>query len=809
MDLIQDVRYAARMLRKSPAFALTATLTMALGIGVTTAIFSTCDAMLWSPVPLPHLETLVTVLGRVPDDPDHWNSVSPADLADIQRENTSLQSVASWTSGLANLAGAGGEPERVEQSLVSVNFFDVSGVQPARGHAFQPGDDQRGRDREVILSDRLWRRRFGGDAGIVGQSIKLDDETYSVIGIMPATFDFPIATELWTPLALNPTQLTDRNNQALVAIARLKPGRTIAQAAAETDATAARLQSLYTDSNKNRRFRVGPALEFLVDYETRHYLVMLLGSVVFVLLIACANVANLQFARATGRMREIAVRTALGAGRGRILIQLVTESILLSLMGASLGLLVAHWGMNMIRGGMPAEIERYILGFKDIHLDGRALLFTLIAALLSGVLAGLAPAWQCARPNLNETLREGARGSSAGQSRQRLRNFLVAGEVALAVVLLVGAGLMVRGFRTLLKNGAALQPSTLLTLRLAITDHKYHEKYQVADFYRTVVGRIERLPGVRSAAAVTAMPYSNHASGRIFTIEGRQLERGDRPSAMYQVASAGYFETLHVPLLRGRVFDAGDGAQSQAVAVISERLAQRWWRDENPIGRRIRIGDASSRNPWVSVVGVVGDVVHNTYDRKPRATLYIPAEQAPERFMDIGVRTAADPLLLASAVTAAIRSVDPEQPITEMRTLSKSIYDQSIGLNYMAALMGVFGAIALILSAIGVYGVMAYMVSEQTQEIGVRMALGAHRLSVLQMVMRKGLVVTLTGLLVGLPAAYGFARLMASLVFGVSATDPATFVSIPLALLAAAALAIYLPARRAMNIDPIVALRYE
>src|SRR5579872_2152363 len=315
MDLIQDVRYAARMLRKSPAFALTATLTMALGIGVTTAIFSTCDAMLWSPVPLPHLETLVTVLGRVPDDPDHWNSVSPADLADIQRENTSLQSVASWTSGLANLAGAGGEPERVEQSLVSVNFFDVSGVQPARGHAFQPGDDQRGRDREVILSDRLWRRRFGGDAGIVGQSIKLDDETYSVIGIMPATFDFPIATELWTPLALNPTQLTDRNNQALVAIARLKPGRTIAQAAAETDATAARLQSLYTDSNKNRRFRVGPALEFLVDYETRHYLVMLLGSVVFVLLIACANVANLQFARATGRMREIAVRTALGAGR--------------------------------------------------------------------------------------------------------------------------------------------------------------------------------------------------------------------------------------------------------------------------------------------------------------------------------------------------------------------------------------------------------------------------------------------------------------------------------------------------------------
>ena len=499
MDLLQDIRYGARTLRNSPGFAITAVLIMALGIGVTTAIFSVCDALLWKPVPLPHLDSLIAIVQAVPGEPDQWNAATPADIDDIRRGSTAIASLASWQGGMANLAGSGGEPERVIQALVTANFFEVAGTQPALGRAFQPGEDQLGREREVILSDGLWRRRFGADAGIVGRSIRLDDVNHTVVGVMPAVFGFPQATELWTPLALTPAQRVDRRGQTLQTVARLKPGRTIADAAAEISGIAAGLETQYPDTNKNRRFLVWPAMKFLVDSETQQYLVMMLGSVAFVLLIACANVANLQFARATGRLRELAVRRALGAGRWRIIAQLVTENILLSIAGAAVGLLVANWGLNMIRLGMPAEVERYILGWHDIQLDSRALLFTLAAAIASGILAGLSPAWQCSQPNLTDALKEGGRGSSTGKSRQRLRSFLVASEVALAVVLLVGAGLMVRGFRTLMQKGEAMEPSTLLTLRLAITDNKYHEKHQVAEFYRQVIDRIRALPGVRSA----------------------------------------------------------------------------------------------------------------------------------------------------------------------------------------------------------------------------------------------------------------------------------------------------------------------
>jgi putative ABC transport system permease protein len=385
----------------------------------------------------------------------------------------------------------------------------------------------------------------------------------------------------------------------------------------------------------------------------------------------------------------------------------------------------------------------------------------------------------------------------------------VASEVALAVVLLVGASLMVRGFRTLIQNGAALEPTTLLTLRLAITDNKYREKYQVAEFYRQVLERIQALPGVKSAVAVSALPYSDHSSGRNFSIEGRTADPGDQPNGMYQVASPDYFRTLHIPLREGRYLSQSDGADAPKVAVISQRLAQRWWKNESPIGRRIKIGEADFKSPWMTIVGVVGDVLHNPYDHEPRRTFYVPFQQSPNLWMDIGVRTAGDPLSVAPAVTAAIRSVDPEQPVTDLRTMERSIHNRSIGLNYMAALMGIFGGIALLLSAIGVYGVMAYLVSEQTQEIGLRMALGAPRGSVLQMIFRRGLVTIGAGLLLGLPLAYGFAQLMSSLIFGVAASDATTFLGIPAALLTVAALAIYIPARRAMRIDPIIALRYE
>ena len=808
MNFWQDVIHAGRALRKSPGFAATAVMTMALGIGVTTAIFSVCDALLWKPAPLPHLESLATVMEAVPGDANDWNSATPADIDDIKQQSGAFEDLASWEGGMANLAGSG-EPDRVLQTLVTANFFHLVGVQPARGRAFAADENQPGHEREVILSDGLWRRRYGADAGIVGRSIRLDDQNYTVVGVMSPGFDFPLATELWTPLAMTPAQRNTRKSNTLQSIARMKPDRTVAQAAGEIESIAKNLERTYPDTNKNRHFAVWPARKFLVDYETQQYLVMLLGSVLFVLLIACANVANLQFARSTGRLRDVAVRRALGAARWRVISQLVTESIVLCALGAAVGLVIAYWGMNAIRGAMPAEIQRYILGWKDIHLDARALMFTMAAAAASGIIAGLAPAWHCSQPNLVDTLKEGGRSSSLGKARQRLRNILVAAEIALAVILLVGAGLMLRGFQTLVKNGEALEPATLLTMRLAVTDRKYAKPYQVAGFYQQVLERIRAVPGVRSAAAVSALPYSDHSDGRSFVIEGKPVEPGNQPGGMYQVTSPQYFETLHVPLREGRLLDGRDGPQAPQVAVISKRMAERWWKNESPIGKRIKIDDPNANSPWKTIVGIVGDMMHSPYDRQPRRTIYVPYQQAPALWMDVAVRTAGDPLVQAPAVIAAIHSVDAEQPIIEIRTMAKLIHNRAIGLNYMAALMGVFGGVALFLSAVGVYGVMAYLVSEQTQQIGLRMALGASRGSVLAMVFRRGIVTTAVGLAVGLPLAYLLSRAMASLIYGVTASDAATFVGIPLTLIGAAALAIYLPALRATKIDPIVALRYE
>jgi putative ABC transport system permease protein len=810
MSLAHDIRIGLRAIRNAPGFAVTAMVTMALGIGATTAVFSVADAMLWKPIPLPHLETLAVVLGRVPDDPRDWTDTTPADVADIRRESASFSSFASWDTGLANIAGPGGEPERVEQALVTANFFDVLGVQPQRGRGFQPGEDQPGREREVVLSDALWKRRFGGDPGLIGKSIRLDDQDYTVAGVMPSKVVFPVATELWTPLALTPQEWSSRRSQRLGSLARLKPGVSFEQASAELNGIAVRLEQIYPDTNKNRRFAAISSHRFIVGEYNHDYVLLLLGAVLFVLLIACVNVANLQFARGTGRLREVAVRTALGAGRWRIVSQLVTECVLLSLGGAALGLAVAEWGLNLIRGGMPAEIEKYIIGWKEIHLDARTLAFTFGAALLSGIVSGLAPAWQSSRPNLTESLKEGGRGSSAGRARHRLRHILVAAEIALAVVLLAGAGLMVRGFGHLLNGSTPLEPETLLTLRLAITETRYKENHQVTGFYRDVLDRLNALPGVHPAVAVTALPYSGHSSGRYFTIEGRIPEPGRQPTAMLQAASPAYFAALHIPLRAGRLLADSDGADSPRVAVISQRLAQRWFPGEPlPLGKRIKLGAADAKNPWITIAGVAGDVTHDVFDRAPRAVLYVPYAQSPNRFMDIGIRTAGDPMRLVPAVSAAIRSVDAEQPITEVRTLLTAMHHQATGLTYVAVMMGIFGVLALVLAAVGVYGVMSYLVSEQTHEIGIRMALGAPRTTVLHMLFRRGLLTAAAGLACGLPVAFFFARLLASLIFGVDAADAVTFIGIPAALLLAAAIAIYVPARRAMRIDPIVALRYE
>jgi putative ABC transport system permease protein len=471
-----------------------------------------------------------------------------------------------------------------------------------------------------------------------------------------------------------------------------------------------------------------------------------------------------------------------------------------------------------MRTSMPADVAKYIVGWNDLRLDGRALVFTLAAAVLSGILAGLAPAWQNSRPNLMFALREGGRGTSVGRGRHRLRNILVAAEIALAVVLLVGAGLMVRGFSTLAHAATSLEPDTLLTLRLALTDTRYKQPHQRLAFYNQLLDRMRAIPGVRAAIAATALPHTDHSSGRQYAIEGRPVDPAKPVSGMYQLVTPGFFETLHIPLRAGRLLDSRDGPDAPRVAVISERTARRFWPNESyPIGKRIKAVTLPSpgstapaaANDWITIVGVVGDVMHDVFDRMPRSVFYEPYAQTPRLWMDLAVRTSGDPLRAETAVTAAVRVVDPELPVTNVRTMATLMRNQAMGLIYMAVLMGVFGVVALVLACVGVYGVMAYTVEEQTHEIGVRMALGAPRDSVLGMIFRRGMLTTMCGLGVGLVLAYGLAMLMQHLIFGVTASDPMTFVGIPLALLVSAALAIYIPARRAMRIDPIVALRYE
>jgi len=790
----QDVRFAGRQLQRNPSFTTVAALTIALGVGATTSIYSMIDTVIWRPIPIPHLEKVAVVVQAVPGQPYLWKLSPPADIETIRHEDTYLESLASWTQTMVNIVDAGGEALRLEAELVTPNFLAVAGVQPAIGRTFLPNEDQPGREREVVLSDTVWRAHFGGDPNLVGHTIRLDGRNYTVVGIMPPGFYFPTPSrQIWMPLVLTPEERTSRSVGMVDFGGRLSPGHTLAQFAAEVNGIAARLAQQYPDTNAHRRYLEWSGQKYfgggtLIPV----YTALLLGAALFVLLIACMNVANLQFARATSRWREMAVRTALGARRGRLVRQLVTESTALALTGAALGLLFAKWGLTIIQAHVPAELVRYNPGLAPIGLNRHALVFTLVAALASGILAGLAPAWRGSRAHLV--------GGPPGPGRHRLRSLLVAAEVALAVVLLVGAGLMVRGFQTLVSGTNVLDPATLLTMQLSLSDDR-----EPATYYREVLDRLAALPGVTSVAAVTAVPYSRHGGMSDVSLEGRPVEPGKRPDAWVQSATPELFHILRIPLRAGRFPAASDTAKTLPIAAVSETMARRWWPDGSAIGRRLRIGDG----PWVEIVGVVGDIERSVIDRSLVPTVYLPFAQSPEPQMDIAIRTAGDARTLASAARSAVRAVDREQPIMNLNTMTNLIQQEAFVLAYMAALMGVFGLLALALSSIGVYGVMAYAVSGQTQEIGIRMALGAPRGTVLAMLFRRGMWTALAGLLVGMIPAFALARLMRAVVFGVSAVSPAVFAGIPLVLAAAAAIAILIPARRATKIDPMAALRTE
>ena len=808
--LIQDLRYGFRMLTKNPGFTAIAVLTLALGIGANAAIFSVADAFLLKPLPFQALDRLVAILEVAPNQKGGDTSrVSPANFVDWKSQTRSFDQLSAYYGDRVNLARLE-DPDKFRGFWLTQNFFETLGVRPVAGRTFTPDEEKPGHDQVVVLSQGLWERRFGSDPSLLGKAITLDEVSYTLVGIMPKSLDFPTTAEYWMPLAQDPKWHSIRSLHNLVVVGRLKDGISISQARAEMSAVAAQLGESYPLTNRGWGVRVMPLRIFLTGDLTHRYSLLLLGAVAFVLLIACANVANLHSVRASNRQKEVAVRAALGASRRRVIRQLLTESVLLSLVGAAFGLLFAEWGVKLILAHMPPELAKYLAGWNKINLDHRSLLFTLGIAVLAGIVSGVAPSFQSSRPNLNETLKEGSRTSSSGRSSHRVRNILAVAEIALASILLVGSGLMVKSFRALLDLNRGFDPQTVLTMSISRRQADYKDSAAIASFFTQVVERLRGTTGVLDAAVSTKIPYAGYDWPWGFSLEGsRARDAGELRAALNIIVSPDYFRTMRIPFLQGRGFTDQDADGTPSVVIVSESLAKRCWPNQTPLGRRIRIGLKPDEGPWVTVVGVVGDVNYNWSERDPRPTIYHPYTQLPMPQSFIVVRISGDSRQFIPAVRDQIAAVDRNQPISNIRTLDRVISNSILWIGYATVMMSVLGIVALILSAVGVFGVMSYLVTERTHEIGIRMALGATRSDILRMVVRRGLLLTVIGLGIGLPISVLLARLLSSLVFWVSTIDFITFGAVSLTLAVVASLACYLPALRATHVDPIVALRYE
>ncbi len=802
-----DFRYAFRMLARSPGATAVAVLSLGLGIGANTAIFSTADALLFRPLLIKDLDRIVTIFSSRAGQPEDYNSISPADFEDFREQSHTVEALSAYNWSTVNITGSG-EPEAVRGFLVSANFFRTLRADPLIGRTFLDEEGEPGSDQVAVLSQGLWERRFGADRSVVGRTVQIDGRPHQVVGVMPANLRFPPPAEIWMPLALTPEQRHMRGAFYLETVGRLRDGASLGEVQAEIAGLGRRLSEQYPQTHTKRTARVGLLREYVSGNLTAEYMRMLMWAVAFVLLIACANVANLLLARISGRGREFAIRTALGAARWRVVRQLLAESVLLGLAGSIVGVLFALWSVDVMRAHMPPEVEIFLPGWGRLSVNKAALLYTLSIAVAGGVLAGIAPALVGARADVNEGLKSGGRGSTFGRGRHRLRSLLVVSEIVLAVVLLIGAGLLVKGFRAVTRPSPNLEPTKVLTMRVLLPEVRYPKDHDVADFQGRLLDRLRGLTGADSSL-ITNVPYSGNSSNSAFTIEGREERRGDLFYAQLQSASPDYFRTMRIPLLSGRGFTDVDGERSPLVAVVSETFVRTYFPGENPIGKRFKIGRANSKEPWREIAGVVADIRHEPWDKSLRALIYRPVAQAPRRNVDIVLRAAGDPRQLIAPVRALVYSIDPNQPVTEIKTLDKVISDQLNGYAYVAWMMGIFGVLALALAAAGVYSVMAYSVAERTQEIGVRMALGASQTGVVRMVLCNGMTLAGAGLALGLAAGFGVARLMSTLLFGVSTWD-FTALAVSCAVLVASALAAcYVPARRAARVDPMIALRYE
>ena len=807
-SIFQDVRFGLRMLAKNPGMTFAAILTLGLGIGANTATFSLSNTFLRKPVSFPEVQRLVMVLNRAPGQQgEDWSGVSAADFLDWKEETRSFAGLTGYEWTDINLTGAG-EPVKVQGFRITPDFFDVLGIRAALGRGFVAGEDIPGQDARVILSQGLWVRQFASDQRIVGKTVKLDGRPCEVVGVMNQDVNFPASTDLWIPMAFSPEEKQDRYSHNVHPVARLKTGVSLKQAQAEMNAIEQRLTPLYPAAETGWSVTVRDLGEFVAGYG-RSYMLLMLGAVGFVLLIACANVTNLLLVRSTSRQNELAVRRALGGSRARVIRQLLIESLLLGMGGSVAGLLLGAWGIALLRGNMPPEVSRYIPSWNQVGLDREVFLYTLAVACAAGIIAGLVPAFQGSDSDSSEMLRAGQRAGGSSRSRTRLRNAFIVAEIALSLVLLVGAALMSKGVRSLLASNFKSDPQSVLTMRVSLPGSKYATPSQRSAFYDRFLGRIRELHEVDSATVASVIPYDNQDDTPAFSIEGQPRQLGELRTAERNAVGPDYFRLLRVRLLEGREFTDQDSADSPRVAIVSESLARRYWPGSSALRRRLKIGDDGSKNPWVTVIGVVADVDYSPWERDLVRAIYFPYRQDPHGSSYIAIRVSAEIHSIIPAVKAALSSVDPDQPVYDILPYQRVISDQILGLAYVAVVMGVLGLMALVMSAIGVSGVMAYSVTQRIQEIGLRMALGARPRDVLGLFLAGGLKLLAIGTAIGLPASYGLARLLSSLLYGVRAADFFSYASGAILLAVVVVLGCYIPARRATRVDPMRALRYQ
>jgi putative ABC transport system permease protein len=805
--LLQDIKFGCRALAKNPGFTAVAVLALALGVGANSAIFSVVNATLLNPLPFPEEGQLLR-LGegvRGQGSPER-GSFSYPDYKDVQQQTQTLAHVSAYLNSGSMLTDEGSEQERVYGADVPPEYFDVLGVKPELGRVFTAEED-RPNSGVVVISHGLWQRRFGGRRDVIGRQLRMRSTPMTIIGVMPKGFEYPFRADrqdFWEPLNDRPTpDREQRDSHSYYVIARMKPGVSAEQANAELDTISRRLEQQYPDSNA-AVLVAGASMHEELTRDVRPALLILLGAVGLVLLIACANVANLLLARAAGRQKEMAIRAALGASRWRVVRQLLVESLLLSLAGGAVGLLLALWGTDLLVAAGPADIPRV----SQAGLDARVLAFTLIVSVATGIFFGLVPALQASRPDLTGALKEGSRGSTEGLRRNRFRSALVVAEVAVSLVLLIGAGLLMRSFVRLLQTDPGFDPARVVALDIPLGRQRYDTPEKQDAFFAQLASRARALPNVEAAGVVSNLPFGNSVDQLQLDIEGRPpFPAGAKPLAHYTVVSPGYFETLKIPLRSGRMFDEHDDARSPNVTLVSESLARKFFAGENPVGRRITPDEGK---PTLEVVGVVADARRTSLASDAEPEFYVPFGQAAQRRMNLVVRAGVgDPAALTSSLRGAVAELDREQLVWQTRSLDQLVSASVAGRRFNMTLLGLFAGVAMLLAALGLYGVMAYSVTRRTHEIGVRMALGARGSDVLRMVVGQGMRLALLGVAIGLAAAFAVTRVLASLLYGVTTTDPLTYAGLAALLASVAFLASYLPARRATKVDPMEALRYE